>query len=232
MRRLITALTLLLLVLASLDAPPAFAHGLGRSQDLPLPLWFFLYGAAAAVLVSFVPITLFTDSRHGPFEYPRFNLLRIGPLRALLLARPLLLGLRLLSVTLFLLVILSGLLGRQNPGSNFAPTFVWITWWVGLSFFTALVGNIWPLINPWKIIFEWADRLARRLGAKKGLELGVPYSTQWGVWPAVMFYAMFVWLENVFGGKSLPAMVAILALFYSLLTWWASSRRPRCGLED
>ncbi len=40
---------LFLLALTSLvDASPAFAHGLGQGYDLPIPLWLFLYGAAAA----------------------------------------------------------------------------------------------------------------------------------------------------------------------------------------
>jgi hypothetical protein len=51
---------------------------------------------------------------------------------------------------------------------------------VGLSFFTALVGNVWPLVNPWKILFEWADGLARRL-LGVGLELHEPYPAGWGV---------------------------------------------------
>jgi hypothetical protein len=132
------ALTLVL-TLAAPVARPAFAHGFGQSYDLPLPLWLYLYGAAAAVLASFVPISLFAGRSGTGEPYPRFNLLRIGPLRALLTARVFLLGLRLVSVALFLLVILSGFLGEQAENYNFVPTFVWIIWWVGLSFFTAFL---------------------------------------------------------------------------------------------
>ncbi len=222
MRRAITAATLALLLLlpALLYARPAFAHGLGRSHDLPLPVWLYLYGAVAAVLVSFVPISLFADRRHAPQGYPRFDLLRIRLLRTLLTARPLLTGLRLLSVALFSLVVLSGFFGQQSSSSNFAPTFVWITWWVGFSFFTAFVGNVWPLLNPWKILFEWADTLARRLGAKGGLGLGVSYPAALGVWPAVVFYAAFVWLEVVFEGSAVPEYLAFFVVVYSVLTWW------------
>ena len=221
MRRVLTTvLALLLLLPALLYAQPAFAHGLGRSYDLPLPVWLYLYGAAAAVLVSFVPISLFADKRRAPRGYPRFDLFRIGPLRALLTARPFLSGLRLLSVALFLLVILSGFFGQQSPPSNFAPTFIWITWWVGFTFFVAFVGNVWPLLNPWKILFEWAAALVRRLDPKSDLELGVlPYPAALGVWPAVVFYTAFVWLEVVFEGSSVPMYVAYFALVYSFLTW-------------
>lgn len=150
MRRLaVLALALFLLWPHSL----ALAHGLGQTYDLPVPFWLYFF-AAAAVLISFVQVGLFVGEGDATHRYPRFDLLRVNPLRALLTARPFLAGLRLLSVALFLLAILTGLFGRQIATENFAPTFVWIIWWVGFSFFVAFVGNIWPLVNPWKILFE------------------------------------------------------------------------------
>ena len=216
-------LTLALLMLSPLVAHPAFAHGLGQSYNLPIPLWLYLFGAGAAVLVSFVPIALFSGERKGgedaPYRYPRFDLLRVWFLRAVLAGRATLLGLRVLSVGLFLLVVLTGLFGSQGADSNFAPTFVWIVWWVGFGFFTAFVGNVWPLVNPWKILFEWAEALVCRLGLRNGLELGEPYPVSWGVWPAVVLYTVFVWVENAFRGSSTPVDIAVLALSYSVLTW-------------
>jgi hypothetical protein len=208
-----------LLFSLALVSRPAFAHGFGQSYDLPLPLWLYLYGAGAAVLVSFVPISLLAGAgRTGDGGgYPRFDLLRIGPLRAVLTGRAFLLGMRLFSVGLFILVILSGLLGEQAESYNFAPTFVWIVWWVGLSFFTAFVGNLWPLVNPWAILFEWADGLARRLGGR--LELHEPYPEGWGVWPATALYAAFIWIELVFYGSSAPRGIALLILSYSVIAW-------------
>src|ERR671938_842443 len=107
---MVRRLIILTLVLF-LFAPPgkAFAHAVGQSQDLPLPFWLYLFGAGAVVVISFVQIGLFVGVSHTLYQYPRFNLLAIGPLRAVLTSRLLLLGLRLLSVGLFFLVILSGL---------------------------------------------------------------------------------------------------------------------------
>ena len=207
----------LVLTLLALASRPAFAHGFGQSYDLPLPLWLYLYGAGAAVLASFIPISLFAGGGRTGEAYPRFDLLRIGPLRAVLTLPAFLLGLRLVSVALFLLVILSGLFGEQAESYNFAPTFVWIVWWVGFSFFTAFVGNLWPLANPWKILFEWADGLARRLGGR--LELHEPYPEGWGVWPAAVFFVAFIWVELVFYGSSVPLSIALLTLSYSVVTW-------------
>jgi hypothetical protein len=217
--RRLTILVLTLLLLA----PPseAFAHGIGVSQDLPVPTWLYLFGASAVVLVSFAAIALFGDLFAGrsPRKYRRANLLKNETLRVVLTNGPFLLGLRLLSVGLFLLVLLSGLFGRQDPSSNFVPTFVWIIWWVGFSFFVAFVGNLWPLVNPWKILFDWAEALVCRLRAGKGLELSKPYPASLGIWPALVLYAGFAWTEIVFEGSGTPLYIALFALLYSVLTW-------------
>jgi hypothetical protein len=203
------------MVLLLVPPDPALAHGFGVRSDIPVPFWLYAYGAAGAVVLTFV---LLAEARPVPHRYPRFDLLRVGWFRAVFAGRPFLFGLRLLSVALFSLVLLSGLLGEQTPEDNFAPTFVWIIWWVGLSFLTALVGNLWELVNPWKILFEWADGLAQRLlGA--GLELHEPYPHGWGVWPAAVLYAAFVWVELVFYGSSVPISIALFGLLYSILTW-------------
>ena len=231
MRR-VFVLTLAVLLLLPLTASPTFAHGLGVSYDLPLPLWLYLYGAGATVLVSFAPISLLGGGRRAggeaAYRYPRFDLLSIGPLRAVLTSKALLLVLRLFSVGLFSLVLLSGFFGRQVPASNFAPTFVWVVWWVGFGFFVAFVGNLWPLMNPWKVLFEWTEALVRRLRLGDGLELRETYPAALGVWPAVALYAAFVWLENVFWGSPTPLNIAALALNYSVSR---SFSRCFCGVR-
>ena len=221
MRRAVTAALAPALALSFVlpFAKPAFAHGFGQSYNLPVPLWLYLYGAAAAVVLSFIPLAMFAGEGRDPdtaYRYPRFDLFRVKIFRALLNARPLVVGLRLSSVALFALVVFAGLVGEQN-GYNIAPVFVWVIWWVGLGFFIAFVGNVWPLVNPWKILFEWADGLARRLGFK-GLELHAPYPGSLGVWPAVVLYLTFVWIENVFSGSAMPRYIALFALSYTLIT--------------
>ena len=197
---------------------PATAHGFGPTYDIPIPLWLYLYGAAAAVVLSFLPLALFSrKERDAPYRYPRFDLFRVRLLRTVLTSRLLTGGLRLLSVALFLVVVIAGLVGLQS-GFNFAPTFVWITWWVGFSFFTAFVGNLWPLVNPWRVVFEWAEGLVRRLGYRDGLQLDEPYPDALGIWPAVGFYLTFVWIENVFSGSYVPRNIALFALAYALIT--------------
>lgn len=215
---------LLIIALAAALARPesALAHGFGQRYDLPVPLWLYLYGAAAAVLLSFVVVGLFVGEGGMPGRYPRRDLLRLRLFRSTLASRPFLGALRALSVALFLLVIVAGLFGEQAPTFNFAPVFVWIIWWVGLGYFTALVGNIWPIVNPWAIIFDWVN--ARLGGALEGT---TPYPRRWGVWPALLLYFAFLWVEIVFEGAPSPANIATLALVYSLVTWVGMARYGR-----
>ena len=206
-------------VAAMAGARPALAHGFGQRYDLPVPLWLYLYGAAGAVLLSFVVFGLFVGERRAPGGYPRLNLLRFGPFRATLASRAFVSGIRVASVALFGLVILTGLVGNQTTVLNLAPTVVWVIWWVGFGLFVALVGNLWALVNPLKVVFEWADGLARRLGVDEGLDGDAPYPASWDVWPALALFSVFVWVELVFPGSATPRNIAVLILLYSSVTW-------------
>ena len=221
MRRAPVALTAALLWSASVLAlaRPALAHGFGQRYDLPVPLWLYLYGAASAVLLSFVVFGLFVGERGAVRDYPRLNLLRFRVFRTTLASRAFVSGLRVFSVALFALVVLTGLFGDQTPTLNLAPTVVWVIWWVGFSLFTALVGNLWALINPLKVVFEWADNLARRLGVDEGLEGDAAYPVRWDAWPALALFFVFVWVELVLPGSATPRNIAFLMLLYSSVTW-------------
>jgi hypothetical protein len=100
------------------------------------------------VVLSFVIVGLFAGEGRTTLHYPVFDLLRVAWFRRTLTSRSFLVGLRLLVVALFLLVILSVLLGARAPDRNLAPTFVWVTWWVSLGFLSAFVGNFWESANP------------------------------------------------------------------------------------
>ena len=254
-----------------------FAHGFGERYDLPVPLDYFLVGAAAAVALSFVVIGLFVRRQPAAPRYPRFNLLGAswsrrmltgavlpGPARAALAAVYALVGaalgvallvadgdradglltsgfaavlllappvaaavvtgkvvtapLKALSVALFVLVVATAFFGTSKPIENLAPTFVWIGWWVGLGYAVALLGNLWALINPWKIVYEWVEKL---LGLDAGgSDPGADrYPADWELWPAAILFLIFAWLENVYSDSSIPLNLGMLVLLYSIVTW-------------
>ncbi len=96
-------------------------------------------------------------------------------------------------------------------------------WWVGMGLFVALVGNLWALVNPLKVVFEGADGLARCLGVDEGLDGDAPYPASWDVWPALALFFVFVWVELVFPGSATPRNIAVLILLYSTVTWTGMS---------
>ncbi len=208
----------LLAVLVGLLPLPGYGHGFAQRYDLPVPLWLYISAAAATVAVSFLVIALFMRRRVEIRSYPRFNLLRLTPLRVLTSGLlPALI--RFVSVGLLLLVMLAGWWGVQQPFSNITPTLVWVIWWVGFAYLSGLLGNLWPLVNPWRNSWLALEYLIRRRhpAARCSLQLTLP---GWlGVWPAVLLYALFAWLELVWGDSDRPASIAWMVLIYSLISW-------------
>jgi hypothetical protein len=195
------------------------AHGFGQHYDLPVPLQLYLIGAAATVVLSFILFGLFIREIPVWDSYPRLNLLRWPWGRFLVHPRAFLFY-KLLGMGLFVLVVASGFLGRQYPPSkNLAPTFVWVIWWVGLAYVSALVGNLWPFINPWRTAFAGLEAFYRRLNPQGKLSLQLPYPQKLGVWPGFLLFFMFAWVELVFKGRAVPANLALILVLYSLLTW-------------
>ena len=217
MKRLKIVLPLLALGAAAL-AHPVYAHGFGERTELPVPLGYFLVGAGVAVALSFAVIGLFVKGGAARASYWRYNLFRVRALR-LVLTSPILLPLKLLSVFVLGLVIAAGLVGEQPPSSNFAPIFVWIVWWVGMAFLVALVGNLWALFNPWKILFDGAEGVFRLFRPGRSLSLNLNYPPTWGIWPAVILFLCFSWLQDAFPQSSLPDRVAVMAIVYTAITW-------------
>jgi hypothetical protein len=195
-------------------SPSARAHGFGQRYDLPVPLWLWVSGAAAAVVLSFVIVGLFARSDAAAGGSPRINLLqwRLGRLLA---SRALRLAAQLVSVALLFLVVAAGFAGDQNPTRNLAPIWVWVIWWVGFAYVSALVGDLWRALNPWAAVFSWIDAL---LGGS-GLGLGLAYPRRLGMWPAIVLFALFAWIELVYSGRTIPARLALLIVIYSLITW-------------
>ena len=136
---------------------PAYAHGFGERYDLPLPLSLFVIAGAAAVALSFLVVAVFLRGDAIHRSYPRYNLLR-APVVGRLLSTPVITApLQFLSVLLTAYVIIGGLIGTERAALNPAPAALYVGFWVGLSFFTAFFGNLWALVNPWKVAWGFAE---------------------------------------------------------------------------
>ena len=195
----------------------ARAHGFGQRYDLPVPLWLYLWGAAAAVAVSFLVMALFARGARVQ-TYPRVNLLRWNIGR--LLGHPVLVVVyQALALVVFVLVITAGFVGVQNPFKNIAPIMIWSIWWVGIAYVSSLLGNLWVLINPANTIFAWIERLCARAqpGRPRNPPLRLP---AWlSIWPAVALFFLFAWGELVWEHSDSPKHLVVAVLAYCAITW-------------
>lgn len=190
----------------------ALAHAFGQRYDLPAPLWMYLSGAGAAVALSFLVMVL-TLRRPASHAIPAVPLSRI-PIIRWLTHRWAIWALQTLSVLFFLLVLATGFFGIQSPVKNFSSTMVWIIWWIGLAMVAALLGDLWHVINPWRILYRWGESLIGRHAASR------PYPEALGHWPAVFLFAVFAWLELVSETGESPRQLAYLIVIYSIVTLW------------
>jgi hypothetical protein len=204
-RRLLAVAAAAWIVLGT--AGPAAAHGLGGRADLPVPLWLFVYGAAAVVVVSFVALGVL-------WKEPRLEDGNGGRPLPEALQRPLTSRLggwvvRGLSLVAFIVVTAAAAVGVENPGQNIAPMVVFVWFWVGLAFAHALLGNWWATLSPW-------DTLARIL--EIGGRPRRPYPAGWGKWPAAILLLGFLWLELVYPDAANPRTLAVAIGVYTVIT--------------
>ena len=184
----------------------------------PLPMFFCLIGAALVVVASFILVTFFANKPQIQTEYSGLSLshLRIAQL---VTSSPVTFTLQVASVALFLLVILAGFLGNQDPIYNFAPTFIWVIWWVGFAYVSAFLGNIWHLVNPWSILYDWFAKLLLLLGFNKRRFLNIHYPIKLNAWPALLIFFIYGWTENIYHDAVIPVRIGQMILIYSLITF-------------
>jgi len=206
--------------LTSISALPASAHAFGTRYDLPLPLEMYLIGAGAAVALSFVIMAMFFRERGDAEVAWAVDLSGLPALGWI--GHPVwLLLLKLVSVAAFALLLAAGFFGSESALNNIAPVFVWVIWWVGMAFVSALFGNVWSLVNPWKIVFDWSGKLLplTRTNAE--------YPARWGYAPALILFLIFAWLELISEQGENPRNLAWLIAIYSVISWAGMARYGR-----
>jgi hypothetical protein len=205
--------------------PVAHALLIGR-RDLPIPEWLFAWAAALVLIVSFVALSLlwkrpYFESDNWRPVTQRLSAALVNPVTEFLAGA---FGVFLLGV-----VIWSGLSGTQLTGLNFAPTFVFITFWLGLVLLSVLLGDVFRAFNPWRAIGRVYGRILRD-------SAGIPfhYPDRLGRWPAAIGVIAFAWLELLYAaggfaqGGLTPRVVSIAAVVY---TGYALAGMALFGIE-
>ena len=191
------------------------AHGIGVVRDLPIPAVYFFVGALIVLAVSFVLLLALwkrplleahADGRALPDVLSRI-LLSLA-LRAVLGA---------FSVGVFVLTIATALFGTRISLLNFAPTFVYVVFWLGLPFLSVLFGNVWSALSPWRAVADvvvWFLELGGREARPVLL-----WSGKWGRFPAAAALFAFVALELAKVQPDYPRTLAIAIALYSYWAW-------------
>jgi hypothetical protein len=193
---------------------PALAHGVGSVQDLPVPQWLFLYGAGVVLIASFMALAVLW--RRPLLEAYRGGRPLPGRLQRILLSPALRIALGAASLGLLALVFATALVGERSPGGNLAPTFIYVLFWLGLVPVVVVLGNIWPVLNPWKAAADAAEWMAGRLGARSE---PLAYPARLGRWPAAVLLFLFAALELAYYDPADPRALALAIALYSGATW-------------
>jgi hypothetical protein len=213
----VRTIRLVLLALFVLIAPEvAQAHAFGQRFDLPIPLNLYLWGAAAAVVVSFLLIGFFFRGRSHAL--PFLNLENRGPLRWLRRQHWIFRLCAALVVAMLVFTIVTAVFGNSDPGRNFAPTFFWIIFWVGLPLLAAIFGNIWEPLNPALTITRWIR--GKKTNNASSDQAAAHTAARQHVWFALGFFIVFTWIELVSTlGYKPPILGLLLLIYYALLVF-------------
>ena len=184
----------------------AAGNGLTLSKQprdtLAVPRWLYLAtgGAtigASALLASFVTDRAFIRYLHGWSQtVPTIEswwqpLVWIG--RSL--------GIAVLALTVYL-----GYVGPELPTASFTILITFAVVRAGLPILSYLVGNVWPVFNPWRTLASLLPSGFREY----------PRSLQ--RWPAVAGLLILVWVEVIFPVSTVPSVLATATLIYSAIT--------------
>ena len=190
------------------------AHGIGGVRDLPVPESFFFTTAAIVLVVSFVALGMLwtrpvLESRSRGRPLPR-------RLSAFLLSPALRVPVQVVSVALLALTLATALFGTSVDLLNFAPTFIYVIFWLGVPLLSVVFGNVWRALSPWRALADGAVWVLERSGreARPVLE----WSPRLGRYPAAGALFAFVALELANPNPASPRTLAIAA---SLYTYWA-----------
>ena len=183
------------------------AHGIVGRSDLPIPEWLFGWAAAVVLVVSFVALAVL-------WPEPKLSRASFRPLPGLsrvLFSWPVELVCGLAGVFLLVLTVYSGFEGSQTSTANFAPTFVYVIFWLGLVGLSVLFGNVFKAFNPWRACGRAVSWIART-AARAPMPAPLSYPERLGHWPAAAGIFLFAALELAVSDGDAPRTVAIAAL--------------------
>ena len=190
------------------------AHGIGVVRDLPIPAAYFFVGAAVVLGVSFV--LLFYLWRRPLLEAHADGRRLPQTISAVVLSRVVRIVLGSVSAGLLVLTLATALFGTTVELLNFAPTFVYVIFWLGIPLLSILFGNVWSVLSPWRAIADFAVWLLE-LGGREARPV-LEWTGRMGRYPAAVALFAFVALELAHPRPAYPRTLGIATALY---TYWA-----------
>ena len=193
-------------------ADPALAHasGVAEYSEGAVPAWLTISTGGVIIGASFLFTSLLTD-HEGIRIVNGWHLRAAVPASA---REAVTWGLRAVGVLVLVLVVASGLFGPSSNASvefattdSFAIMVVWVGWWAGYIMTVYLLGNSWPLFNPF-----------RALGALVPRVRDTSYPERLGAWPSVVGLLALVFVEVVTPVAQQPRVLAVVILGYTVVT--------------
>jgi hypothetical protein len=203
--RIVAAATALAAAAVAVLPDAALAHGLVGRQDLPIPRWLFAWGAAVVLVISFVALAVL-------WPRPRLEDAAEKRLFGVPAALEVLCGA--LGVAAFALIVYAGFAGTQAPTANIEPTVIYVLFWVGIPFVSAVFGDVFAAFNPWRAVARGVSWVAGRATGGR-LPAPMAYPAWLGRWPAAIGIFVFAWVELVYGSRDDPSVLAVMALLYA-----------------
>jgi hypothetical protein len=186
------------------------AHGLGGSNDLPVPYTFALIGAAWALTFTFALVAL-------AWKRPRFDPAKPGhPLpdvvTAVVDARATRWVVAGLAFAFAGWVVAAGLWGPQTQANGLLGAF-YVLLWVGLVALSLCFGPVWRVLSPIRSLYL----LLRRCAPERFSRRRFSYPESWGYRPAAVGLFAFVWMELASPDSASLTAVKTWLLVYSVV---------------
>jgi len=194
-------------LLLAVTPPTVLGHSFGRLYTLPVPFWLYAWTAVATLILSFVLVGWLASRSPKTGMVSEVDISETVWVRLLRRFTP---ALKLLSAAVLLLVITTAIFGNRDPYRNFSMIAFWIIFILGTSYITAVIGNFYAVLNPWRVIVQTLGRWWPKYIAGR-----VQYPVWLGDWPALSLYLGFIAYELFAAGR--PHSLGIALLGYTAI---------------
>ncbi len=182
----------------------AAAHGAERGLVMLLPTDYYLTGGAIAVAATFVTLLLI-PAKWFQAATRAVTIVHGRPVLPTVFSST-------ASFVFLGILVASGIYSTPDPLENPLPLAVWTLFWVAFTLLQAIVGNLWPWLNPWSGPLAIIRRLTSTPFGRRPL---VELPRGLGYLPAMVLFFLFAWYELIsLAPEDPPGLAAAVTLYW------------------